>query len=341
MIRKSLFCIITLAIIVWLAGAYYIKNKLLVSLNSSVDSNINFSYKDSSIGGFPFNWKVSIKEPKLTLISQSYAVELFAEKAEFYFDYDLSSSRIILPKKLDYNLNKADNFYNYSLLSDEIIVAKISFVDSLYKILGNTKWSGHHIQSIDLKIPTIKAVHEDKELFYVNNSGIKLLQDQLSGIAQYSIRVASDYDSNLGHFKINKAHLLCDLDYFVKNSNDFAQKTSEIFDHKLSINKFLFRFDNSSLDILGSLKLSRSSFPDGNIKVSMAQYRNVVDFLFPEGFMISRSHIKKIIAKSVIPSLNKVASSNDDAKLEINFSDKRILVGNLNLLELNSYHVPD
>ncbi len=335
MIRKSLFCIITLAIIVWLAGAYYIKNKLLESLNSSADNNINFSYKDSSIGGFPFNWKVSIKEPKITLISQSYAVELFAEKAEFYFDYDLSSSHIILPKKLDYNLNNADNFYNYSLISNDIIVAKISFIDSLYKILGNTKWSGHHIQSIDLKIPAMKAVHENKELFYVNNSGIKLLQDQVSGIAQYSIKIASDYESDLGHFKINKAHLLCDLDYFVKNSNDFVQKTSEIFDHKLSINKFLFRFDNSSLDMLGTLKLSRSNFPDGNIKISMTQYRNVIDFLFPEDFIISKTHINKVITKSMTSSLHKAVSNNDDIKFEVNFSDKRILIGNLNLLELN------
>lgn len=186
-----------------------------------------------------------------------------------------------------------------------------------------------------MKTPSIKAVHENRELFYINNSGIKLLQDQVSGINKYSIRVASDYGSDLNHFEINKAHVLLDLDYIVKNSSDFVQNISEVFDHKLSINKFLFRFDNSSLDILGSLKLSRSSFPNGNIKVSMTQYRNVVDFLFPEDFIISRSYIKKIIAKSMMSSLNRVASNNDDVQLDINFSDKGILIGNLNLLELN------
>lgn len=335
MIRKSLFCIITLAIIIWLAGAYYIKNKLLSELNSSINSNISFSYKDSSIGGFPFNWKISIKEPKLTLVSQSYAVELSAKKVKFYFDYDLSSVRVIFPKTLYYYLNKADNSYNYSLLSNDVIVAKINFVDSLYKIFGNAKWNRHYIHSIDLKIPSIKALHEDRELFYVNNSGIKILQDQVDGIAKCSVRITSDYGSDLSYFKINTAHLLLDLDYFIKNTNDFVQKTSEIFDHKLSINKFLFRFDNSSLDLLGTLRLSRSNFPDGNIKVSMTQYRNVIDFLFPEDFIISKTHINKLITKSMMTSLNKVASNNDDVKFEINFSDKGILIGNLNLLELN------
>jgi len=323
-----------LAIIIWLAGAYYIKIKLLGSLNPSVDSNISFSYKDSSIGGFPFYWKISVKEPKITLISQSYAVELLSEKAEFYFDYDLSSTRIILPKTLDCNFNKADNLSNYSLLSDDVIVTKINFIDPLYKIFSNEQWNGHHIQSIDLKIPSMKAIHENRELFYVNNFGIKLLQDQVSGLDKYSIRIASDYESDRSHFKVNKAHLLLDFDYVVKNSNDFVQNVSEIFDHKLSINKFLFRFDNASLDMLGTLNLSRSSFPNGNIKVAMAQYRNVVDFLFPEDFIISRSYIKKVIAKSMMSSLNKVASNNDDVKFDISFSDKSILIGNLNLLEL-------
>lgn len=324
-----------LAIIIWLAGAYYIKNKLLSVLNSLKDSNISFSYEDSSIGGFPFNWKISIKEPKLTLISQSYALELGAKKVKFYFDYDLSSVRVIFPKKLDYYLNKADNSYNYSLLSNDIIVTKIHFVDSLYKIFGNTKWNRHYIKSIDLKIPSLKALSEDKELFYVNNSGIKLLQDQVKGVAKYSIRVASDYRSDLTDFRVNKAHLLLDLDYFIKNSNDFAQEISEVFDQKLSINKLLLRFDNSSLDLLGTLRLSRSNFPDGNIKVSMAQYRDMIDFLFPEDFIISKTHINKLITKSMMTSLNKVASNNDNVKFEINFSDKGILIGNLNLLELN------
>lgn len=307
----------------------------MASLNSLVDSNINFSYKDSSIGGFPFNWKISIKEPKLALISQSYALEMSAEKAEFYFNYDLSSARVIFPKTLEYNLNRAEKFYNYSLLSDNILVAEVSFVDNLYKIPGYKRWSGDHIQSIDLKLPSMKVVHENQEVFYVNNFGMKLLQDYADGIDRYSVKIAGDYASDVSHFKINKAHLLLDFNYVVRNSNNFNQQLVEDFDHKFSINKFLFRFDNASLNMLGSLKLARSSLPVGNIKISMVQYRDVVDFLFPEDFIISRSYIKKVIAKSTMASLNKVVSDNDDVKFEINFSDNGILIGNLNLLELN------
>ena len=42
------------------------------------------------------------------------------------------------------------------------------------------------------------------------------------------------------HMKINKAHLLLDFDYVVRNNSDFEYESLENFDHKFSINKFLF-----------------------------------------------------------------------------------------------------
>lgn len=336
MIRKILFCILTLAIVVWLAGAYYIKSKLLESLNAVADVNVDFSYKDSSIGGFPFNWKISIKEPKIALISQSAAREISTERAEFYFDYDLNSVRLILPKKIDYSFSKAESFYNYSLLSEDLVSAKIDLIDSLYKVPGDKKWSRNYIKSIDFKLPFMKTIYENDEIFYIKNSGIQLKQDYAGGIDRYSVKIASDYESDIGYLKVKKAHILVDFDYAIRNNNDFDQKYSEDFDHKFVINKFLFRFDNASLDMDGSLKLARSSLPDGKIKVAMVQYSDVVDFLIPEDFIISRSYIKKVIAKSTMNSLNKIASNNDDVKFEINLSDSGILIGDLNLLKLNT-----
>ncbi|MEM6338856.1 MAG: hypothetical protein AAF673_02890 [Pseudomonadota bacterium] len=299
------------------------------------NSNVDFSYKDSSIGGFPFSWKISIKEPRIALISRSAAREISAEKAEFCFDYDLNSVSVSLPEAIEYNFNRAEAFYNYSLLSEDKVTAKVSFIDSLYKIPGDKKWTTNYIKTVDLRLPDMKAIHENEEIFYVSNSNVRLLQDYADDIDRYRVKVSSDYRSDVSHIKINKAHLLLDFDYIIRNNSNFEYESLENFDHKFSIKKFLFRFDNASLDVAGSLKLARSSLPDGKIKISMMQYRDVVDFVVPEDFIISRSYIKKVIAKSTMASLNKVASNDDDVKFEINFSDKGILIGNLNLLELN------
>ena len=71
------------------------------------------------------------------------------------------------------------------------------------------------------------------------------------------------------------------------------------------------------------------------MNISMTQYQDVVDLLVPEDFMISKSYIKKVIAKATMASLNKVASNDDALKFEVSFSDKGVSIGNLNLLELN------
>ena len=48
----------------------------------------------------------------------------------------------------------------------------------------------------------------------------------------------------------------------------------------------------------------------------------IVDFMVPaEDFIISRSYIKKVIARSIISSLNKVALNDDDVKFKTTFSD--------------------
>ena len=133
------------------------------------NSNVDFSYKDSSIGGFPFSWNISIKEPRIALISQSAAREISAEKAEFCFDYDLNSVSVSLPEAIEYNFNRAEAFYNYSLLSEDKVTAKVSFIDSLYKIPGDKKWTTNYIKTVFSCIKMGDRFFFLKRLFNVRN----------------------------------------------------------------------------------------------------------------------------------------------------------------------------
>ena len=114
MIRKTLFLSIIFAVAVWLAGAHYVKSKLLESIESLESDNIKISYVDAKIGGSPFAWKIIFKEPKITLVNQSSIYEFVAKDTKFYFNYDLSAVRIKLPKDLEYKHSSADNFDSYS-----------------------------------------------------------------------------------------------------------------------------------------------------------------------------------------------------------------------------------
>ncbi len=334
MIRKILFLSIVLIAIVWLAGAHYIKNKVLDSLDSLGSDNIEVSYSDTSIGGFPFLWSFTLLEPKITLINQSSIGELSTEEVRFYFNYDLSSVRVQLPKKIGYKENQAEISYDYSLISDNRITADISFVEPLLFIKKDII-DVEYIRSFDLSIPFVKNILDNRDIFHIKTSKLQFnRKDVGDDIAEYDVKLTGEYKSLASYLKLDKANLLFDASYIVSNDS-FIEKSDRDFDHKIKVRKGLFQFDNAFVDISGVVKLTRASLPQGKIKVSMAQYQDVVDLLVPEDFMISKSYIKKVIAKATMPSLNKVASNEDVIGFEIDFSNNGVSIGDLNLLELN------
>ena len=73
-----------------------------------------------------------------------------------------------------------------------------------------------------------------------------------------------------------------------------------------------------------------------DIDVSMLRYQDIIDIFIPENFMISGSYIKKIIAKAVLPEINKVATNADKIDFKIRFSDDGVYLGQINLLELKA-----
>ena len=99
---------------------------------------------------------------------------------------------------------------------------------------------------------------------------------------------------------------------------DIVQAVFYIKNKGITLNEYLQLITNK---VDGVLKLAKTSLPKGKMNITMNQYQDVVDLLVPEDFMISKSYIKKIIAKATMASLNKVASNDDALEFEVNFSD--------------------
>ena len=63
----------------------------------------------------------------------------------------------------------------------------------------------------------------------------------------------------------------------------------------------------------------------------MVDYENLVNILVPDDFIFSKSYMKRFIAKaSAIDFSNAITNK---ANFDIEFSDKGIVLGNVNLLE--------
>jgi len=332
-IRKTLFFGLVLVAVIWLAGAHYIKSKLLESLESIESDNIKISYADAKIGGSPFSWKIIFKEPKITLVNQSSIREFSAKDAKFDFKYDLSAVRIKFPKDLEYKNNSAENSDIYSLVSEQDITTNVIFTEPLYSI-DTDLLEKKHIKSVDVIISSLKTLFNNRDIFHIANSQLQFVQNDTKEIGEYGLKIKGDYASDVSHLTIDKAHLFLDLNYTMRD-DEFSSVGDFDYDHKLDIHKGIFKFDNASIGIDGVLKLAKTSLPKGKMNIAMNQYQDVVDLLVPEDFMISKSYIKKIIAKATMASLNKVASNDDALEFEVNFSDKGVTIGKLNLLELN------
>lgn len=77
----------------WFAGAHLIKNKLLLIAEEASSDNIKFSYQDTNISGFPFNWQVNFISPKLTLIEQKSLRDIVLPVLNVKFNYLLRGPR--------------------------------------------------------------------------------------------------------------------------------------------------------------------------------------------------------------------------------------------------------
>ena len=147
------------------------------------------------------------------------------------------------------------------------------------------------------------------------------------------LKLIGNYNSSASYLKVNAARLFVDLNYLINNSVFNDEKKSD-FEHKLEISRARLKFDNAALDFSDVLKLTSSSLPQGEIDVSMVQYQNVIDTLFPEDFIISGSHIKQIISKATLFDFNNSESNTNNVNLKIHFSNHGISIGKLNLFEL-------
>lgn len=332
MIRKILILSLLIAITLWFVGAHLIKRELIESIERINSDNIKFSYQDTMVSGFPFCWEVKLLKPKITIVDQRSSYEISVEEIKSEFDYALNSTNIDFGKIIKCNEVKGELVQDYKLSSKQNMIAYMNFKESLFFSGGLSQWR-EFIDSFRFNLSSVIGTLDNREIFSLSDFHILSAYTHNSLIDRLKIKLQGDYQSSVSYLKINKAYLLVDFSYLI-NDAVFSEEKKLDFERKIEIDNMQFRFDNAALDLNGFLKLTRSSLPSGELNISMAQYQDIVDVLVPEDFMISKSYIKKVIAKATLPDLNKVDLNGGNLDFKILFSDKGISIGKLNLLEL-------
>ncbi|MFV9848031.1 MAG: hypothetical protein AB8U06_06270, partial [Rickettsia aeschlimannii] len=67
MIRKILLFVFLAFTIIWFATAYTIKNNVVSLIKNSESDNLKISYNAVKFSGYPFNWEITVTDPKVKL----------------------------------------------------------------------------------------------------------------------------------------------------------------------------------------------------------------------------------------------------------------------------------
>lgn len=317
--------------------AHLAKSKLISLINNSQTDNIKISYSDASIAGFPFSWTIKFTSPKITIIDKVISREISSDYLNCVLDYSLDNATLEFGSILHYSTYSDDAPMEYSLQSQDKMHIFVDFVNLFYKVDPSNS-AREIIKNIKFSNPSIVGfAGSEEELFNLSRLNMNLASKFIDGAEYISLKLSGDYKSSLSNetHKINNANLFLDTNYIINENNGITNENNNLkFDRKIEIINAKINLDESSCDIKGSVSLSRINMPEGKISVKLVRYDDFVDSLVPEDFIFSRHYIKKIISKAVSvefgnPITNKV-------NFDINFSDKGIELGRVNLLDLQA-----
>ena len=324
MIRKILLLFALLSAAVWIAGAHVIKNKTILLVRSFNSDNVKISFDEAQISGFPFAWQITLTAPKITVINQQGLQEVSID--EIFFHHTLFLSQINLGKNLFYNILNPEEKKGYSLVTTQDVIFDIKWTNILFFFNKNLRWK-NHLQSISFSAPIISCITEDKEVFKLNSTKA-LLSKQKNNITDITkLQLMADLISTHPNIQIDNANLLLDINY--SNNEEFSNFN---FMHTINFNNFHLKIDNAAIQMQGLINLNNSAPPKGKLEFNLVQYHDIIDKLVPDELILSKPLIKNIISRASINALNKNNIGN--ANFEVVFSDKRINIGKINLLEL-------
>ncbi|HJD62083.1 MAG TPA: hypothetical protein LFW14_00505 [Rickettsia endosymbiont of Degeeriella rufa] len=344
MIRKILIFVFLAFTIVWFAAAYTLKNNVINLIKNSESDNLKISYNTVKFSGYPFHWKITITDPKVKLIDHVNSKELSSENVVLNIKFSTKKATLNFGPYIKEVDNYGDKTFTYDMRSKEGIKGIGKFNKPLYKISKDDDLK-EVIKSIQLNNKSLLIFKDDEEIFKINDLAFFISKKNLADSEDISLILNMNYDSekNIANFKNATLDIVALLKFTPDGENSAILQN-------FNIEKFVFSCDhNSKINLNGALQFFANKLPQGKLSFALENYHSIIDKLLPNNIMFSKKFIKTVIAKAVnkasdeaavIVNQKESAGSNTDynniekAKFDVEFSEKGINIGSINLLEL-------
>lgn len=343
MIRKIFISAFLAFTIVWFAAAYTIKNNVINLIKNSESDNLKISYNAVKFSGYPFHWKITILDPKVKLIDHVNSKEFSSENIILGIAFSTKKATLNFGPFIKEVDNYGDKIFTYDMRSNEDIKGIGKFNKPLYKISKNDDLK-EVIKSIQVDNKSLLIFKDEQEIFKINDLAFFIAKKNLTKSEDISLVLNMNYDSekNIASFKNANLDISALLSFVPDGENSAILQN-------FNIERFVFICDHDSkINLNGALQFFANKLPQGKLSFELENYHSIIDKLLPNNIIFSKKLIKAVIAKavnkasdeSVIVNPKESNNSNLDynniekASFDIEFSDKGINIGSINLLEL-------
>ncbi|MGX6960535.1 MAG: hypothetical protein ACIPMY_04900 [Rickettsia endosymbiont of Pentastiridius leporinus] len=343
MIRKILIFVFLAFTIVWFAVAYTIKNNVINLIKNSETDNLKISYNNVKFSGYPFHWKITIIDPKVKLIDHVNSKEFSSENVILTITYSTKKAALNFGPFIRENDNYSDKIFTYDMRSNEDIKGITKFNKPLYKISKDDDLQ-EIIKSIKLNNKSLLIFKDNQEIFKINDLDFFISKKDLDKNERISLVLNMNYESeqDIANFKNANIEMSAFLTFTPDSENSAILQD-------INIDKLVFTCDkDAKINLNGTLQFFANKLPEGKLSFELENYNSIVDKLLPHNILFSKKIIKTIIAKAINKApgenlmidqqkstdLNSAYNNIEKAKFDIEFSDKGINIGSINLLEL-------
>ncbi|XVN42562.1 MAG: hypothetical protein RCG15_08280 [Candidatus Rickettsia vulgarisii] len=346
MIRKILVSIFLLYVLIWFATAHIIKSNIINAIDNSQTDNLKISYNQVKISGFPGCLKVTLLEPKVTLIDHANSKEISTDQVIFTPDFSFKKANLTLGNNIKQVESSDEKQVESILQSGDLITALIKFNKPIYRF-SKTDNLKSIVKFLEVNNENLSVIHDNKVRLNISDLNFLVSKTQNIEDNEMFIKTHLLYNSEENLLNFKKAEL--DLSMLAQIDEDKEKKTSSVKNINIDHLKFLCD-DGAQIYLTGGLQLFKDSLPNGKLSFELTDYRRLIDKLMPSNWALPKKIIKMLVNKIlVLPGTEviKVEGENlepyEKVKLDVSFSSKGIFIGTTNLLEfkLENNFIPE
>ena len=298
------------------------------------DDNIEISYNDIEISGFPKEFVISIKQPVVKIINSHQIKSIYFERIDV--NLDLLMRKPYLDFGQEYLLRK--HSADMTLKSERKIksprenIVTFELDDSLLR-LG---LKGDFVKSFK----SLSFRNSDFEIFEENVllSKLENFRFHISKISQQGDDAIFNLIFSSNHHDMihdNTTHM--DFDWNLTRYFAPTKETSSYL-KEISTNKFHINTSGAALDITGSLSLSKQKHAVGTLSINLDNYPELVSIFTNDGIRSMPFFNQILVDASKSEFGSNLSNENIDltknAKFSIKFTEDNIYFGNIAMNQL-------